>query len=61
MEVTKKTSEIKKGDNILINAFWIECDSDAYKHNGFWTVDIYDGRSKYQFSPEDRPITVLEK
>lgn len=58
MEKLKLTSQVKQGDFIGVNGYWIEADSDAKLVKGIWSVDIYDGRNLYGWSSHDREIFV---
>jgi len=55
IEMTVKSSEIKKGD-FVHGCEWI-AESDAYRHsNGIWSFDIYDG---YRYGIQQRDVEVI--
>ena len=61
-QITIKTSEIKKGDVVIItpNEYKEVADSDSYKHNGIWSFD-FDKTYRYGFQNIDTEIQVIRK
>tara|TARA_Y100001938_G_C7871393_1_gene320472 strand:- start:95 stop:418 length:324 start_codon:yes stop_codon:yes gene_type:complete len=67
-KITIKTSEIKKGDIVIIrpNEYREPAESDAYKHNGVWSFDFSNEpfsneTYRYGFQCIDTDIEVIRK
>ena len=56
-QIKVMTSQIKKGDVIKMGNQTLVAESDAYEHNGTWSIDIYDDL-RYGFYSQNKEITV---
>jgi len=63
------TSEIKKGDRVIIMrgsdgkgkiTRWYEAISDAYKYEGIWSFDFHE-EYRYGFQSEDTSVEIRKR